>query len=144
MARSGSVGESHNWLVVLFVSAYLCLVGIFLVLSRRIASPGFGRIALAMLRRPYAGAITGFLPEQGNCYLAAVPRHLLSDREISSCLRVFEDDREIGPGHASHEEIRSKGAGRYSHWGKELYFSTSDNSDPRSNGRRYRVAEVRQ
>src|SRR5262249_4763936 len=28
----------------------------------------------------------------------------------------------------------------YSHWGETLYFSTSDNSDPNANGRRYSLA----
>jgi hypothetical protein len=143
MTRSGNVAESPNWLSVFLVSAYLCGVGLYLILTRRIPSPGFRRIALATLRRPYEGAVTSFSHEQGNCFLARVPANLLSDRESSSSLRVFEDDRELGPGHASHEEIRRSGAGRFSHWGEQLYFSASDNSDPRSNGRRYRVAEVR-
>ncbi len=39
--------------------------------------------------------------------------------------------------------MRSLGGGRYSHWGTHLFFTTSDNSDPRSNGRRYTVKEMR-
>lgn len=31
------------------------------------------------------------------------------------------------------------GAGRYSHWGRTLYFSASDNSDPNKNGRCYEI-----
>jgi hypothetical protein len=38
-----------------------------------------------------------------------------------------------------HEGIRQMGQGRYSHWGRELYFSTSDHSDPTANGRAYVV-----
>lgn len=38
-----------------------------------------------------------------------------------------------------HEAVRTSGAGAYSHWGRDLYFSASDNSDPRSNGRVYRL-----
>ena len=35
---------------------------------------------------------------------------------------------------------RKDGKGRYSHWGaRSLWFSTSDNSDPRTNGREYKV-----
>ena len=33
------------------------------------------------------------------------------------------------------------GGGRFSHWGDQLYFSTSDGSDPRGNGRIYEVVE---
>jgi FkbM family methyltransferase len=50
---------------------------------------------------------------------------------------VLEDGRVLGPGHALHEDIRLLGGGRFSHWESQLYFSTSDNSDPNTNGRRY-------
>jgi hypothetical protein len=49
----------------------------------------------------------------------------------------MEDDRVLGPGQALHDDIRRHGAGRYSHWERTLYFSTSDNSDPNANGRSY-------
>ena len=41
-------------------------------------------------------------------------------------------------GHAPHDAIRNLGQGRYSHWGRRIYFAASDNSDPRRNGRRAR------
>ncbi|PST83819.1 pectate lyase [Pedobacter yulinensis] len=55
----------------------------------------------------------------------------------ASSMRLFEDGREIGPAHALHSEIRRNGNGRFSHWQNELFFSASDNSDPRTNGRTY-------
>jgi len=36
--------------------------------------------------------------------------------------------------------IRQIGRGAYSHWRDDLYFSTSDGSDPRTNRRKYRIA----
>lgn len=54
-----------------------------------------------------------------------------------SKLRLYEDGVALGPGHALHVDIRAAGKGRFSHWRAGLYFSTSDNSDPRSNGRTY-------
>ena len=54
-----------------------------------------------------------------------------------SPLRLFEDGQSIGEPHSDHQEINKFGGGRYSHWGGALRFSTSDNSDPRSNGRYY-------
>ena len=61
-----------------------------------------------------------------------------------STLRIFEDGRELGPAHSWHSDIRGLGIGRFSHWGgtdgtspSALYFSASDNSDPRRNGRTY-------
>ncbi|RME49663.1 MAG: hypothetical protein D6795_11380, partial [Deltaproteobacteria bacterium] len=61
------------------------------------------------------------------------------DRVSSAPVRLFlyEDGVPLGPRMALHEEIRRKGGGRYSHWGDTLIFSTSDNSDPNENGRRY-------
>ena len=55
----------------------------------------------------------------------------------ASPLRLFEDGRVIGKPHSIHQEIDEKGGGLYSHWAGSLLFSTSDNSDPRRNGRRY-------
>ncbi len=54
-------------------------------------------------------------------------------------LRLFEDGVELGPGNSTHDAILSKGGGRYSHWGRQLWFSTPDGSDPGSNGRSYTV-----
>ncbi len=54
-----------------------------------------------------------------------------------STLRLFEDGKELGPAHVAHKEIRELGQGRYSHWKDGIWFSTSDNSDPRTNGRKY-------
>lgn len=50
---------------------------------------------------------------------------------------LLEDGREIGPAHSLHEDIRTLGGGHYSHWRGALYFSTSDDTDPNSNGRSY-------
>jgi len=55
----------------------------------------------------------------------------------ASTLRLLEDGKELGPAHAPHVEVREQGEGRYSHWVTGIWFSASDNSDPRSNGRRY-------
>jgi hypothetical protein len=114
-----------------------------LIFTKQIPSPGFVRIVRARLRRPYAGELGAVAPESGHCFIASLPPGLLSDRDSASALRLYEDEREIGPGRASHADIRAQGGGRFSHWGEQLYFSSSDNSDPRSNGRRYTVREVR-
>jgi hypothetical protein len=57
--------------------------------------------------------------------------------ETSSALELTEDGRALGPPHTLHSEIREDGEGRFSHWNDDLYFSTSDNSDPKVNGRVY-------
>ncbi|MCX2449922.1 pectate lyase [Pedobacter sp. PLR] len=54
-----------------------------------------------------------------------------------SKLRIFEDGKELGAAHSTHASIRTTGKGKFSHWSNSLIFSTSDNSDPRKNGRKY-------
>ena len=46
-------------------------------------------------------------------------------------LLLLEDDLPLAAPHTAHDEIRRLGRGRYSHWGRCIYFSTSDNTDPR-------------
>jgi glycosyltransferase involved in cell wall biosynthesis/SAM-dependent methyltransferase len=57
-----------------------------------------------------------------------------------SPLILLEDGRPIGPAHTAHDMIRSKGGGCFSHWGEQLYLSTTDGREPSSNGRIYAVA----
>lgn len=56
-------------------------------------------------------------------------------------LDVYENGTKLGGAEALHEEIRKIGKGLYSHWksgeDSKIYFSTSDNSDPNTNGRAY-------
>ena len=54
-----------------------------------------------------------------------------------SRLRLKENASAIGPPYANHADIAEYGSGRYSHWGEYLFFSSSDNSDPNSNGKVY-------
>ena len=66
------------------------------------------------------------------------PGDTLTEPAASTVL-LFEDDRPLGPAHSIHEDVCWNGGGAYSHWHDMLYFSTSDGSDPRQNGRQYRV-----
>jgi hypothetical protein len=80
--------------------------------------------------------------ELGLAYQYHLTNGSQSDQNGKSTLRLFEDDKELLPAHAPHAEIRAKGGGHWSHWGSStIYFSTSDNSDPRTNGRTYRVVQ---
>lgn len=66
-----------------------------------------------------------------------------SQDALASTLQVFENGRPLGPPHALHEDIRLKGNGLFSHWRSSpssmamVIFSTSDNSNPNTNGRAY-------
>jgi 2-polyprenyl-3-methyl-5-hydroxy-6-metoxy-1,4-benzoquinol methylase len=61
------------------------------------------------------------------------------DEQHRSPVFVFEGDRQLALPHSLHDDIRRRGAGRFSHWGDCIYFSTSDGSDPNQNGRLYRL-----
>ncbi|NUQ62375.1 MAG: putative Ig domain-containing protein [Pirellulales bacterium] len=84
-------------------------------------------------------------PEIGYCHIAGMDFGEEGDRATGdrSALMLFEDGKPLGPPRSVHQDIREKGKGRYSHWTREgLYFSASDNTDPRTNGRRYEVAST--
>jgi hypothetical protein len=51
---------------------------------------------------------------------------------------VCENGTPLGPAHSSHSDIDTLGRGRFSHYSANGFiFSTSDNSDPNKNGRKY-------
>ena len=58
-----------------------------------------------------------------------------------SPIKIYEDDKPIGPAHSSHADVARVGHGRFSHWARNksaiVVFSSSDNSDPQTNGRAY-------
>src|SRR5205085_2428330 len=80
---------------------------------------------------------------EGHAWIARIPEGCGSGDSPNalhaSPFVLYENDQELGPAHALHDAIRQSGGGAYSHWGDLLYFSTSDASDPRTNGRTYRL-----
>lgn len=51
---------------------------------------------------------------------------------------LFENMTRLGPAHTEHAEIVKYGHGRFSHWNDSGFiFSSSDGTNPRSNGRTY-------
>jgi hypothetical protein len=82
--------------------------------------------------------------QEGHAYWVRMPDEWLpfaSDRSDGqrSTLVVEEDGVALAPGNAALETVQKVGRGSFVHWGVWLYFSSSDNSDPRSNGRQYRA-----
>ena len=78
-------------------------------------------------------------PEQGLAFfvdLAPLGFQLTDKPDPSSSLVMFEDGKPL-VGQQLHAAIRKRGGGRFSHWGRYLHFSSSDGSDPRTNGRAY-------
>ncbi|MEJ6981373.1 MBG domain-containing protein [Pedobacter sp. P351] len=60
-----------------------------------------------------------------------------NEQPTVSTMKVFENGIQIGSAHSQHSDIRNAGMGLFSHYGTRLRFSSSDNTDPRTNGRVY-------
>jgi len=86
--------------------------------------------------------IVEIMQEKGNCYLIYVPqfgeKSDVDENPNRSTFKLFEDNKPLGPSHSKHKDIREKGKGKYSHYQAWIFFSTSDNTDPRTNGRVYK------
>lgn len=57
---------------------------------------------------------------------------------------LYENDKPLGP-IAEPVDVNRLGQGRYAHWwsgGSRFVFSSSDNTDPRTNGRVYSVKRM--
>jgi hypothetical protein len=118
-------------------------------------------IVLAMAALHVSGAgprIDVILPPQsivhqeGQRYLAPLPISRVLAAVVAydsmfdfggSRASLKEDGVDIGRAHSDHAGIARDGGGRFSHWGhplgQRIYLSSSDGSDPRSNGRVYAV-----
>ena len=97
-------------------------------------SPPCPRGEAVALKRPFSkqGALSFFAlasPLSSQSDTAEVPRR--------SPFVVCENNRALGPAHSSPGVIATSGGGRFSHSGSGFYFSSSDNTDPNSNGRNY-------
>lgn len=86
----------------------------------------------------------------GNAYMAELtPAFRVGDPDTSeyprrSELLLYEDGALLGPAHTPHDLIGTLGHGRYSHWFTSktiIMFSASDNSDPRTSARVYRMID---
>jgi hypothetical protein len=76
--------------------------------------------------------------ENGFCYTSPLTLGRAGDKNSRSICVLMENGRPLAMPRAVHADIRKLGMGRYSHWTAEgIYFSASDNTDPRTNGREY-------
>jgi len=95
--------------------------------------PGGARVNL---KKPYPS-------DSGHAYSAIIPQFTdvsdTTDTPQRSRITLCENGRALGPAHSLHDDIRKLGNGRFSHWVARVIFSSSDNSDPNTNGREYVV-----
>lgn len=93
--------------------------------------------------RPVRARVSLIRPDAGRAWHGALPPEAPEGSDSSarcrSDLLLLEDGRPLGPLNWAHAAIRDEGGGAYLHWGRDLIFSTSDDSSPLSNGRSYEV-----
>lgn len=155
-----SLGEqAKDVLAFVGVGTYLAGVGTYLRLRGKI-KPGYSFLTICRstvlarayqaLGTPSSGPLEDITHLDGHAYRARIPV-FETDMFGRSKVRIYEDGVELGEAHVGHSEIVELGQGRYSHWGigtsregllrlrnfSTLWFSSSDNTDPRTNGRRY-------
>ncbi len=99
------------------------------------ASPAAGRFRLP---GPYLNA-------EGHAYRAMTSIAFTGPYDSSAAPRasrlvIYEDDKPLGPRHSVFEIIARDGLGCYAHFLGQVNFSTTDNSDPNTNGRTYSYA----
>jgi hypothetical protein len=78
--------------------------------------------------------VEGLQKEKGYCFVARIPPGVQRNGFL-----LYEDDRPLQAPTSLHDDIRQKGQGRYALDRQWLFFSSSDGSDPRQNGRIYRL-----
>ena len=101
---------------------------------------GLHRLLLNSLRRgmPRAVALRDLRPIEGHCYTFTVDDDLPDDFTASSTIVLFEDGKSLPRWHCrTGKTIATEGRGTYMHVGSTIYFATSDNSSPLTNGRKY-------
>ncbi len=78
--------------------------------------------------------------ESNHAYIAPTHHAELSGQDGPSSGQVLENGVPlVGPTDSLHDDIRKLGRGRFSFWGNDVYFSSSDNSSPLENGRSYEI-----
>jgi hypothetical protein len=97
-----------------------------------------GKIVTQLVRPFYKeGNATVVAPHQANKFETFGDDPKVAG-DTTSPILIYEDGQLLGPAHNTFADIHNLGAGRYAHWkGIGIVFSSSDNSDPNTNGRKY-------
>jgi len=136
MEYGGSTPYSLARFVYTSMAMMFILPGIFVVL--------YSSGELAPLHLPLQQRIVLHMKQAdlqtGNLYALPLGTNWMSQDALgTSPAIVYEDGTPLQSPNSIHQDIREKGQGRYSLWKGYLYFSASDNTDPRTNGRTYEL-----
>jgi hypothetical protein len=130
-----SVSKKRYFLsVTLFVSALMSAIIFVLVLFSE-----WGVLLPISQWETWNLTNSKFVTGIGNEYLACGINNTLSSYELPSPAILLENGKPLGSADSQHLDIRQLGQGRYSFWNGCVHFSSSDNSDPISNGRIYSI-----
>ena len=105
------------------------------ILSFLIYHHSSGELVLSWQKRP----VLHVVHEKGFAFQALLGIEWMGSHLKPSPAIVLENGKALGPGNSMHDDIRNQGQGRYSFWHDILYFSASDNSDPRLNKKQYEI-----
>lgn len=94
------------------------------------------------LRRPFASST-------GHAYMTYIYVQWAKADDVNqrkSTVQLYEDGKPLGPAHSDVPDIATKGRGRFIYWTDDtpissIIFSSSDGTDPNTNGRIYRVLD---
>lgn len=84
-------------------------------------------------------SIEAITQKEGNLFIASLEENRLSAHLRPSPARLLEDGKSLDRPNANRNELKTKGKGRYVFLENSLYFSSSDNSSPLTNGRTYTI-----
>jgi hypothetical protein len=94
-----------------------------------------------LLQRPFRAFLDSPFAVTSIDYWFADVADVAGQYDSSSPIMIYEDEKPLGLPHSTpHTEIARLGHGRFSHWRSHhsvFVFSSSDNTDPRTNGRNY-------
>ena len=94
-----------------------------------------------LLRRPFQDFLDSPFAVSAIDYWFSDVADVAGQYDSSSPIMIYEDEKPLGPAHSTpHTDIAKFGHGRFSHWRSHhsvFIFSSSDNTDPRTNGRNY-------
>ncbi len=119
--------------------AYMAWVAIFTVAVLSLAPP---RVVATWLPPREIRLAPPYPYLQGAAYTATAPAGLTSDNAVNpraSVVVLLENGMPLAPPHSLNLDVEQTGHGAYNHWGQQITFSTSDNSDPNTNGRLYSI-----
>lgn len=109
------------------------------------AEPVIGQ-SLLLKAATFLGLVKGtrlrpktFRHQDGFCFAAPFPQGLGLPGDLNRLI-VYENGTALVHPHSIFDDISVFGRGRYSYRDNQLFFSSSDNSDPTKNGRRYEIS----